>query len=115
MSRSRFTTVTAEVEVDLVDLLDDLDDKALAELELHRDENCGAKIPVTENPGQDCVRDAIASLHRQAHPSANGDPWLCHEEPCRSLPLALVATSLSNAQRSAEAYKAHLARLAVTQ
>ena len=107
--RSGYTTVTAEVEVHIGDLLEDLSDEDLAELGLHLDEKCAAKVPVTETPGQDCIRDAIASLHRQAHPAANSDPWLCHEEPCRSLPLALVATSLSHPERSAEAYKAHLA------
>jgi len=65
---------TVEVEVDIEDLED---------AGYHHEDDCPAKrLPV---PGAIGTTDALASLHRQAHPSASSEIFACAEEPCRSL------------------------------
>jgi hypothetical protein len=67
----------------------------------HHKSECG----VMDNPalttplviGGVSERDAIASLHRQAHPGQPGDPLRCAEEPCRSLSFDQVAIRLGRA------------------
>ncbi|HXJ27034.1 MAG TPA: hypothetical protein VNH17_15090, partial [Streptosporangiaceae bacterium] len=70
MTTRRFTTITVEAEVELADIIEDLDDDTLADFDLHRDGSCASKVPVTDKPDESAARGAIASLHRQAHPSA---------------------------------------------
>ena len=81
------TTATVDVEIDPDDLHED---------GWHHESECGLNVdeddqlPLLSN---DCVRDlaaAVASLHRQAHPSAIS-VRACHEEPCRSLSLEQLA------------------------
>lgn len=76
LTRQR-TIVTLDVSAD-VDITD------LAEHGWHHEDDCpsNAPRPVLQSVG---AAEAIASLHRQAHPSEHADPWLCHEEPCRSI------------------------------
>lgn len=78
------TTVDAEVEVDP----DDLHDAGW-----HHETECGIDVSDEEDraslPDSDlrALTRAVASLHRQAHPSQVLSVRLCHEEPCRSLSL----------------------------
>jgi hypothetical protein len=68
------TSVTLEVTAD-VDITD------LVEAGWHHEDDC----PTAEAAPLRAASQAIASLHRQAHPSQHADPWLCREEPCRSV------------------------------
>lgn len=56
----------------------------------HHESECGgppAELPpIVSTP----LADALASLHRQAHPSQHHDPAVCREEPCRSPTLAQI-------------------------
>lgn len=80
-----FTTeTTVEVEIDP----DDLHDAGW-----HHEDECknpveygNHAVPVLPNEDIRALGAALASLHRQAHPSA-GSVRVCHEEPCRSLTL----------------------------
>lgn len=76
MTRSR-TTVDVEVtaEVDISDLVDN---------GWHHEDDCPSKQSGRRESTQ-AVADALASLHRQAHPLQCADPLTCREEPCRSL------------------------------
>lgn len=77
MSKKRRTFYfdkTVEVEIDMDDL---------EEAGYHHEDECPAKKQVT--PGAPDLSDALASLHRQAHPNAHSEIFLCTEEPCRSL------------------------------
>ena len=89
----RYTTV----EVDLAGILDDLDEGELAEYGLHDQAHCPAKIPVAETPDDRAIREAIASLHRQAHPGQHPEPFLCREEPCCSLGTSLLLSRMGRA------------------
>lgn len=81
-----FSYVTeVEVTIDPDDLHDD---------GWHHESECGggddaaAASPTSRAlPAPDPAGQAIASLHRQAHPSQAPDVTLCREEPCRSLGL----------------------------
>jgi hypothetical protein len=88
--KKRKSLGTAEVdvraEVDLDDIVDDL----VSDGTLHYAEDC----PIPEVRGFQGLPEVIGSLHRQAHPSAHPSPWMCNEEPCRSLPMDLVVTPL---------------------
>ena len=63
---------TVEVEVDEEDL---------EEAGYHHEDACPSKTV----PGWVDLSDALASLHRQAHPNASPEIFACPEEPCRSL------------------------------
>lgn len=58
----------------------DMDD--LEEAGYHHEDDCPARSGSEGGPD---LADALASLHRQAHPNAHRDIFLCPEEPCRSL------------------------------
>lgn len=75
--RRRNISVFTEVEVDI-------DPADLEEAGYHHEDDCPSKPTALRAPAVD-LRDVIASLHRQAHPSQGTDPYLCREEPCRSL------------------------------
>ena len=77
--RKRYVSVVAEVEAEI-------DEEALEEAGWHSEDGCPNKPSAALAPAPD-LRDALASLHRQAHPSQAADPYLCREEPCRSLSL----------------------------
>jgi hypothetical protein len=66
---------TVEVEVDEEDL---------AEAGYHHEDACPAKSRPGD-PYRADLADALASLHRQAHPGASPEIFACPEEPCRSL------------------------------
>lgn len=76
LTRQR-TTVTLEVSAD-VDITD------LAENGWHHEDDCPHEGTLGSRRAEEAAK-AIASLHRQAHPSEAADPWLCREEPCRSV------------------------------
>jgi len=70
LTRKRtYTTVEVEVDVDITDL---------AGNGWHHEDECPSASTAA-------VADALASLHRQAHPSQTLSPLTCREEPCRSL------------------------------
>jgi hypothetical protein len=76
LTRKRTTTdIMVEVEVDISDL---------AENGWHHEDDCPSAQPA-RRASTLAVADALASLHRQAHPGQASDPLTCHEEPCRSL------------------------------
>jgi hypothetical protein len=81
-SKSFYVDKTVGVEVEI-------DEDDLADAGYHHGDDCPAarRDPL---PGEPDVRVALASLHRQAHPGARPDIFLCPEEPCRSLGLDLV-------------------------
>jgi hypothetical protein len=68
-------TIAVEVDVDISDL---------AENGWHHEDDCPSMRAVAQ--GGTAAAEAIRSLHAQAHPSQPADPFLCREEPCRSLP-----------------------------
>ena len=79
MSKKRRTFYfdkSVTVEIDIEDL---------EEAGYHHEDECPAKQPPA--PGAPDLSDALASLHRQAHPGAHPEIFLCTEEPCRSLGL----------------------------
>ena len=76
LTRER-TTVTLEVTAD-VDITD------LAENGWHHEDDCPELGELGARRADEAFK-AIASLHRQAHPSQPADPWMCREEPCRSV------------------------------
>jgi len=82
--------LTTEVEIDLDDLAADLEEAGW-----HQEEDCPAKIPARPVTSMTELAGAVGSLHRQAHPSQPADPFLCREEPCRSLPADVTLTRLS--------------------
>lgn len=68
--------VTFEVTTEAEVTVDDLEDAGY-----HHEDDCPARagrVPVS-------VTEALASLHRQAHPQQSADLLMCREEPCRSL------------------------------
>jgi hypothetical protein len=70
------TTATVDVDIDPDDL---------HEGGWHHENECAGTSTMAAAPlvvGAVSYGDAIASLHRQAHP---GQLAACHEEPCRSL------------------------------
>ncbi len=69
------TTVDVEVDIDITDLADN---------GWHHDDDCPSRQPGRRASTQ-AVTEALASLHRQAHPGQSPDPLVCREEPCRSL------------------------------
>ncbi len=74
-------TVTADVDVEI-------DPDELHDAGWHHESECDSKTSLLSRDEREAYRDAIASLHRQAHPSQPIDPFvplLCPEEPCRSL------------------------------
>ena len=84
MSRARGGTFYFEKEVEVEISAEDLEDAGY-----HHEDDCPARAHACP-PGQVDLSDALASLHRQAHPSAPGNIFLCREEPCRSLGLNLI-------------------------
>lgn len=75
------TSVSVDAEVEI-------SPRELHEAGWHHESECGGTSPELATPlvvGGVSEREAIASLHRQAHPHAPGDPGMCPEEPCRSL------------------------------
>ena len=85
--RRRFSeSFTVDVEIDASDLED---------AGYHHEDDCPAKTGVVAaiTAPRDVV-EVIGSLHRQAHPTQHPSPFMCREEPCRSLPLDLVSTRL---------------------
>lgn len=76
LTRQR-TTVTLEVSAD-VDITD------LAENGWHHEDDCPYEGTLGSRRATEAAK-AIGSLHRQAHPSQPADPFLCQEEPCRSV------------------------------
>lgn len=82
------TTVSADVDIEL-------SPAELREEGWHHESECMGTTPaVSPLPGGDRYQDAIASLHRQAHPGQPADPAACREEPCRSMPLASLVTRM---------------------
>lgn len=82
------TTATVDVEIDPDDLHED---------GWHHESECGLdivdddeRLPLLSNESVQELAAAVASLHRQAHPSA-ASVRLCHEEPCRSFSLEQLA------------------------
>lgn len=75
-------TIAVEVDVDISDL---------AENGWHHEDDCPVHTAV---PNSHSAADAIRSLHVQAHPSQPADPFLCREEPCRSLPPEITLTRM---------------------
>ena len=70
-------TVTSYVEIDP----DELHDAGW-----HHETECGGLAnPRPLVVGTMPYAEAVASLHRQAHPSQLSDPATCREETCRSL------------------------------
>ena len=70
------------VSVDIEDIADELEDAGW-----HHEDECGG----AEASGAPVdLREALASLHRQAHPSQHHEPTGCREEPCRSLPMSVL-------------------------
>jgi len=82
----RYISVTTDVDVDI-----DLD--VLEDAGYHHEDDCPHKPGELVAPAAD-ARDVIASLHRQAHPSQGTDPYLCREEPCRSLSFGQLVPSI---------------------
>lgn len=76
--RTFYFDKTVEVEIDMDDL---------EEAGYHHEDDCPAKRLAVPVPGCGELSDAIASLHRQAHPNAHPEVFMCPEEPCRSLDL----------------------------
>jgi hypothetical protein len=89
LTRKRQTT-TVEVEVD-VDISD------LVENGWHHEDDCPDKQFPVAAP-RERAAEAIRSLHAQAHPSQPADPFLCREEPCRSLPPEVTMTRMGRGQ-----------------
>jgi hypothetical protein len=78
------TSTTVDVDIDP----DDLHDAGW-----HHENECGIDVSDEKDMAALPVDDlsalgaAVASLHRQAHPSQSRSVRLCREEPCRSLSL----------------------------
>lgn len=72
------TEATVDVDIDP----DDLHDAGW-----HHEDECDASKGERGEiiPPPLGLHDALASLHRQAHPGQHPSVTLCHEEPCRSL------------------------------
>jgi len=79
--RTFYFDKTVEVEVDIEDL---------EEAGYHHEDDCPAKSATVSLPGAPDLSDALASLHRQAHPNAHPEIFMCPEEPCRSLDMDLI-------------------------
>lgn len=90
--KPRYISVTETVDVDV-----EIDVAHLEEDGWHHESDCPNKLPlpVFEPPGTDVIREALNSLHRQAHPSEHRNSLLCREEPCRSMPLETLLTKAS--------------------
>ena len=76
--RTFYFDKSVEVEIDIDDL---------EEAGYHHEDDCPAKKLTGALPGSPALADALASLHRQAHPNAHSEVFMCPEEPCRSLDL----------------------------
>jgi hypothetical protein len=76
--RTFYFDKTVEVEIDIEDL---------EEAGYHHEDDCPARRDVTAH--QD-LAGMLASLHRQAHPGAHSEVFMCREEPCRSLDMDLL-------------------------
>jgi hypothetical protein len=74
-------TTTASVTVYNVDTDVEIDADELHIEGWHHQSECGGRAVITG------LGAAVASLHRQAHPSQHADVALCREEPCRWLTL----------------------------
>jgi hypothetical protein len=85
LTRQRKTT-TVEVEVDIDDLIEN---------GWHHEEDCPSTRSAIAQE-REALASAVRSLHRQAHPSQHPDPFMCREEPCRSLPADCIFTSISS-------------------
>lgn len=76
LTRKRtYTTIEVSAEVDISDLADN---------GWHHEDDCPEKVEGRTSDAE-ALREAVASLHQQAHPGESHDPVLCREEPCRSL------------------------------
>lgn len=88
------TTVSTDVDVEIPP--DELHDAGW-----HHESECrGLTDPAIAPPlviGGIHYQDAIASLHRQAHPGQLADPAMCREEPCRSMDIELLITRMGRA------------------
>jgi hypothetical protein len=80
-------TVSVEVDVDISDLVEN---------GWHHEDECPGKEP--PSGGEVTVGEAVRSLHVQAHPSQHPDPFLCQEEPCRSLPSEVTMARMGRGQ-----------------
>jgi hypothetical protein len=82
--KKRIPCFTTEATVDV-----DIDPEDLHHAGWHHEDECDA----SKGDGGEIMppllglRDAVASLHRQAHPGQHSSVTMCHEEPCRSLTL----------------------------
>lgn len=96
--RPRYVTVevTTDADIDLAQVLDGLDEGELADYGLHEAGKCSGSPLPAETPDEGAVREAITALHRQAHPAEHPEPFLCHEEPCRSLPFRQLMPKVSS-------------------
>jgi hypothetical protein len=91
-SKAPYFDTTVSVDVDV-----ELSPAQLNEAGWHHESECAGTQPEIRPPlviGAMGYRDAVASLHRQAHPGQLTDPASCREEPCRSLSFAQVAQRL---------------------
>jgi hypothetical protein len=88
--RTFYFDKTVEVEIDIDDL---------EEAGYHHEDECPVKSAPA--PGAPDLSDALASLHRQAHPNAHGEIFLCLEEPCRSLDLDQIGFGRRTSPRPA--------------
>jgi hypothetical protein len=88
------TTVSVDADVEI-------SPRELHEAGWHHENECGVKaeprITVPTLVGGMSDREAIASLHRQAHPGEPDSAALCSQEPCRSLSFDQVAARLGRA------------------
>jgi hypothetical protein len=60
----------------------EIDEEDLEEAGYHHKDDCPAR---TRPSAASEIADALASLHRQAHPGAHPEIFMCPQEPCRSL------------------------------
>ena len=73
------TTVSEFIDIDV-----DIEPDELHEAGWHHESECSSvHVPIAVST----LGEAVASLHRQAHPGEQRSVRLCHEEPCRSLSL----------------------------
>jgi hypothetical protein len=88
-AKKRIPSFSAEATVDI-----EVDPDDLHSAGWHHESECDAGKGERGEiiPPQLGLRDAVASLHRQAHPGQHPDVAMCHEEPCRSLTIDQLRT-----------------------
>ncbi len=91
-ARVPYFRTTASVDADVEISPDELHEDGW-----HHESECAGTDPRVAIPltaGTVSYAEAVASLHRQAHPRQLADPAACREEPCRPMSLAQLASPM---------------------